>query len=239
MDLKNPPNTTPRPIKFSNQLNSRLELPEDSIYLFDKPAGISSFGAVYQVRAKLKQVHQKKIKVGHCGTLDPIATGLLILVSGKFTKKAGEFSKMDKVYTATAKLGQSSNTYDSEGHLELVSTKRPTPSDLKTALYKFSGEIKQVPPAFSAIKIDGKRAYKLAREGTEKSNEELKLKLKPREVTIHNIKLISYKYPTVEFTVNVSSGTYIRSIINDLGNSLQTGAHMTALRRESIGPYRL
>ena len=146
---------------------------------------------------------------------------------------------MDKVYTATAKLGQSSNTYDSEGHLELVSTKRPTPSDLKTALYKFSGEIKQVPPAFSAIKIDGKRAYKLAREGTAANDEELRLKLKPRQVTIYSIKLISYRYPTVKFKVDVSSGTYIRSIINDLGKELQTGAHMTALRRESIGPYAI
>ena len=134
-----------------------------------------------------------------------------------------------------ANIGQ----YDSEGHLELVSTKRPTPSDLKTALYKFSGEIKQVPPAFSAIKIDGKRAYKLAREGTAANDEELRLKLKPRQVTIYSIKLISYRYPTVKFKVDVSSGTYIRSIINDLGKELQTGAHMTALRRESIGPYAI
>jgi tRNA pseudouridine55 synthase len=222
----------PEPIKFSEDLSDIKNLPEDSLYLFDKPQGISSFGAVYRVRAKLKSVHGKKIKVGHCGTLDPIATGLLILVSGKMTKRAGELTKMDKIYEAEATLGSSSNTYDSEGTLSPVSTKKPSLSEVKTQLLKFKGVIQQTPPAFSAIKIDGKRAYKLAREGRE-------VEMKSREVEIYSIELIKYTYPLVKFRVHVSSGTYIRSLIDDLGKNLEVGAHMSALRRTSIGKYKL
>jgi tRNA pseudouridine55 synthase len=225
-------NPLPEPIKFSADLNSGNELPEAGLYLFDKPQGISSFGAVYQVRNKLKEVHGKKIKVGHCGTLDPIATGLLILVSGKLTKRAGELTKMDKTYLAEATLGASSSTYDSEGTLSPVSSKKPTKSELKTQLFKFSGKIEQTPPIFSAIKVDGQRAYKLARDGKE-------VQLKSREVEIYSIELVSYSYPKLQFRVHVSSGTYIRSIIDDLGKNLGTGAYMSALRRETIGKYTL
>ena len=222
----------PKPIKFNPLANRPQDLPEDALYLFDKPVGISSFGAVYRVRAKLKDLHNKKIKVGHCGTLDPIASGLLILVSGKLTKRAGELTKMDKVYEAEATLGSSSSTYDSEGDLNIISTRKPSLSEVKTQLLKFKGEIEQTPPAFSAIKINGRRAYKLAREGKP-------VEMKSREVEIYSIELIKYAYPVVKFRVHVSSGTYIRSLINDLGNNLQVGAHMTALRRTKIGPYQL
>ncbi|MDQ5913385.1 MAG: tRNA pseudouridine55 synthase [Patescibacteria group bacterium] len=221
----------PEPIRF-NPNESIKELPEDGLYLFDKPVGISSFGAVYQVRLKLKQIHGKKIKVGHCGTLDPIASGLLILVSGKLTKRAGELTKMDKVYEAEATLGSSSTTYDSEGTLSPVSTKKPSLSEVKTQLVKFKGKIEQTPPIFSAIKIDGKRAYKLAREGKP-------VAMKPRQVEVYSIELIKYSYPLVKFKVHVSSGTYIRSLIDDLGKNLKVGAHMSGLRRISISKYHL
>lgn len=232
-----PPNTPsetklPEPILFQEGLDREEQLPENAVYLFDKPVGISSFGAVHKVRIRLKEVHGKKIKVGHCGTLDPLATGLLILVSGKLTKRAGELTKMDKVYEAEATLGSSSSTYDSEGELIPVSTRKPSLSEIKTSLNKFKGEIEQTPPAFSAIKINGKRAYKLAREGKE-------VKIDPRRVQIYSIELIKYSYPLVKFRVNVSSGTYIRSLIDDLGKDLGTGAHMSALRRTSIGKYKL
>lgn len=221
----------PEPIRI-NPNGSIKELPEDGLYLFDKPVGISSFGAVYQVRLKLKQIHGKKIKVGHCGTLDPIASGLLILVSGKLTKRAGELTKMDKVYEAEATLGSSSTTYDSEGTLSPVSTKKPSLSEVKTQLIKFKGKIEQTPPIFSAIKIDGKRAYKLAREGKP-------VTIKPRQVEVYSIELIKYSYPLVKFKVHVSSGTYIRSLIDDLGKNLKVGAHMSGLRRTSISKYHL
>lgn len=222
----------PKPIKFNLSASKLEDLPESALYLFDKPVGISSFGAVYQVRAKLKDVHNKKIKVGHCGTLDPIASGLLILVSGKLTKRAGELTKMDKIYEAEATLGASSSTYDSEGELEVISTRKPSLNEVKTQLLKFKGKIEQTPPAFSAIKINGQRAYKLAREGKP-------VEMKSRGVEVYSIELIKYAYPLVKFRVHVSSGTYIRSLINDLGNNLQVGAHMTSLRRTNIGPYQL
>lgn len=221
----------PTPIKFSPDAGIN-DLPIDGVYLFDKPVGISSFGAVYQVRLKLKELHGKKIKVGHCGTLDPLASGLLILVSGKMTKRAGELTKMDKVYETEATLGASSTTFDSEGTLNPVSTKKPSLSDVKTQLIKFKGKIEQTPPAFSAIKINGQRAYKLAREGKE-------VEMKPRQIEIFSIELIKYSYPIVKFRVHVSSGTYIRSLIDDLGKNLRVGAHMSALRRTKIGPYKL
>lgn len=222
----------PKPIIFNSELITPEQLPQDAIYIFDKPKGMSSFGAVYKVRAKLKEVHGKKTKVGHCGTLDPIATGLLILVSGKLTKRAGELSKMDKIYQAEAILGSSSSTYDSEGELTAISTRRPGISEVKEQLNKFKGEIDQIPPSFSAIKINGQRAYKLAREGKE-------VNIPSRQVEIYSIRLDEYSYPKIKFTVHVSSGTYIRSLIDDLGKNLEVGAYMTSLRRTSIGDYHL
>ncbi len=139
---------------------------------------------------------------------------------------------MDKVYLAEATLGSSSTTYDSEGTLSPVSTQKPSLSEVKTQLLKFKGKIEQTPPAFSAIKVNGKRAYKLAREGKP-------VEIQPRQVEIYSIKLIKYSYPKVEFEVHVSSGTYIRSLIDDLGKNLGVGAHMSALHRTQIGKYKL
>lgn len=206
---------------------------EDKIILIDKPAGISSFGVVAKVRGKLKAEFGHKVKVGHTGTLDPFATGLLILLSGKMTKKSAEFLKLDKVYEATLRLGFTSTTGDPEG--EIIEKNIFLTSDLnniKSVLSKFTGTITQTPPKFSAIKINGQRAYKLAREGKD-------FEIPSREVTIYGIEILSYNYPELKIRVYCSSGTYIRTLAEDIGEALGTGAYLTALRRLQIGDYSI
>ena len=197
----------------------------------DKPAGISSFGVVARVRRYLTQQAGHRVKVGHCGTLDPFATGLLILVSGKFTRRAGEFSGLDKVYSATIRLGATSTTGDPEGEItERQVGKIPALADIERAIADFTGEITQTPPAYSAIKVNGQRAYRLARAGQE-------VNMPSRQVIIYWIRLVSYHYPDLVIETKVSSGTYIRSLAADIGQALGTGAYTTSLRRLSIGDY--
>ena len=161
----------------------------DQIIIADKPAGVSSFGVVARVRRQLSERAGRKIKVGHTGTLDPFATGLMILLSGKFTRRAGEFSKLDKVYEANVCLGAVSTTGDPEGEITEQSVESiPSEDEIRQALKKFTGQITQTPPAFSAIKVDGQRAYKLAREGKP-------VEIPPRQVEIYQIELLSYEYP--------------------------------------------
>ena len=227
---------------------------EDQIILIDKPAGISSFGVVAKVRGRLKSEFGHKIKVGHTGTLDPFATGLLILLTGKMTKKSGEFLKLDKIYEATLKLGYTSTTGDPEGVItknqawagdaaggtpaarseastvgETVAT-GPAQSKIEAHLMSFIGKITQTPPRFSAIKINGQRAYRLARKGQD-------FEIPSREVEIYSIEVLEYNYPILKIRVHVSSGTYIRTLAEDIGRSLGTGAYLTALRRTRIGNY--
>ena len=202
----------------------------DGIILINKPAEMTSFGVVARIRRVLTQAAQKKVKVGHTGTLDPFATGLMILVIGKECKNAEKYSKLDKVYEATFRLGQISTTGDPEGELTEVSDIQPTATQINTALAQFQGEILQRPPIFSAIKIDGKRAYKLARDGQE-------VEIPERSITIHSLVLIDYTYPELKIRTHVSSGTYIRSLCVDIGTVLKTGAYCTALRRTKISEY--
>ncbi len=202
----------------------------DGTILIDKPAEMTSFGVVARVRRVLSQAAGKKMKVGHTGTLDPFATGLMILVIGKECKNAGSYSKLDKVYEATFHLGQISTTGDPEGDLTDISTMQPTAQQVEDVLAQFRGEILQRPPIFSAIKIDGKRAYKLARDGQE-------VEIPEREVTIHSLELINYSYPELKVRTHVSSGTYIRSLCVDIGKALETGAYCTQLRRTKISEY--
>ena len=190
-----------------------------------KPASVSSY-AGQQGKAV------RKIRVGHTGTLDPLATGLLVLVLGSYTKRAQELSKLDKTYEVTMKLGQTSSTGDAEGKMTITSSKKPAPDLIEATLKSFTGEIDQIPPAFSAIKVGGQRAYKLARAGKE-------VKLEPRRVKVYSIQLTAYSYPEVKFTAKVSSGTYIRSLVEDIGKKLGTGAHMSALRRTSVGNFNV
>jgi tRNA pseudouridine55 synthase len=207
---------------------------EDRIILVDKPAGISSFGIVAKVRRELRDEFGHKVKVGHTGTLDPFATGLLILLSGKMTKKSNEFLKQDKVYEAEMKLGFVSTTGDPEGEVtEYLSQKNePSLDEIKTCINSFIGEIDQTVPRFSAIKINGERAYKLARKGTD-------FETPTRKVTIYEIEILDYFYPTLKIRCHVSSGTYIRTLAEDIGKKLGTGAYLTALRRTKIGDYHI
>jgi tRNA pseudouridine55 synthase len=206
------------------------------VLLVDKPAGWTSFDAVNYTRKIVAQAEGKRpkqVKVGHTGTLDPFATGLLVLLIGKeYTRRAGELSKLDKTYEVTMKLGAASSTGDPEGEITPVKGKGPVPAEkaLKEALKRFTGRIEQVPPVFSAIKINGQRAYKLAREGKE-------VRIEPRHVMINRLELVGYTYPEAKFITDVSSGTYIRSLVEDIGKSLGTGAYTTSLRRVSVGKY--
>ncbi len=205
----------------------------DGLLLVDKPSGWTSFDVVAKVRGVVKQqTGQKKPKVGHTGTLDPLATGLLVLTIGGYCKRAQEFSKLDKVYEVTMKLGQTSTTGDEEGEKSPGSLYEPSTEEITDVLAAFTGEIMQTPPAFSAIKVDGKRAYELARAGKE-------VKLEPRRVHIYEISNVSYEYPEVKFTAKVSSGTYIRSLVQDIGTRLGTGAYMSALKRTEVGDFKL
>lgn len=204
----------------------------DGYLLINKPAGISSFGVVARVRRILSEAAGHKVKVGHTGTLDPAATGLMILVTGKYCKRAGEFSKLDKTYEVEMTLGATSSTGDIEGEVVQKSAHRPSDEQIKTTLDKFVGRIEQTPPIYSAIKINGQRAYKLARAGKE-------VKLEPRQVTIKSINDVKYEYPKLRFITEVSSGTYIRSLVEDIGAKLGTGAYMSALKRTKIADYKL
>ncbi len=264
------------------------EVAENEILLVDKPAGISSFGVVSQVRRKLSEkagyidtkgkdgvVRQKrkKVKVGHTGTLDPFATGLLILLIGKGTKRAGEFLKLDKEYVATVKLGEVSSTGDREGEVmeyhpsqpslsgtgvprarrrgsrapssSVVTSghprkeaelddevKTPDIDEVKEVVQNFIGEIEQRVPNFSAVKINGQRAYKLAREGK-------MVEMPVRKVKIYGIEILRYEWPELEIRCQVSSGTYIRTLGEDIGKALGVGGYLTALRRTQVGKYRI
>lgn len=206
------------------------------ILLIDKPKGWTSFDVVNYVRKMVATAEGKKpknTKVGHTGTLDPLATGLLVLLVGKeYTRKAMELTKLDKTYEVTMKLGETSTTGDDEGEKTAVSDTTPTQKAVLEALEQFRGEIMQVPPVFSAMKVNGQRAYKLAREGKA-------VELEARPVMIHDIQLTSYDYPFVTFTADVGSGTYIRSLVEDIGKLLGTGAYMSDLRRTRVGEYAL
>lgn len=207
----------------------------NGILLVNKPAGWTSFDVVSKIRrtietSGLNTTNKKRFPVGHTGTLDPLATGLLVLMLGTYTKKVPEYTKMDKTYEVTMCLGRTSTTGDEEGEKTYVSDAQPTKEELHIAMARFEGDIMQTPPAFSAIKIDGKRAYKLAREGKTP-------RLEPRPVHIERIILTKYEYPYAHFVTHVSSGTYIRSLVEDLGKALATGAYMTALRRTRVGVF--
>lgn len=202
----------------------------DGILLIDKPANMTSFGVVARVRRVLSQAAGKKIKVGHTGTLDPFATGLMILVIGKECKNAGTYSKLDKVYEATVVLGKTSSTGDTEGEITDVSDAQPSEAQVRAVLESFQGEITQTPPMFSAIKVNGQRAYKLAHKGEV-------VEIPSRQVTVFSLELAEYAYPELKIRTHVSSGTYIRTLAEDIGEALGTGAYCAQLRRTDISTW--
>lgn len=206
------------------------------LLLVDKPSGWTSFDVVNYIRriiANAEGRKSKNVKVGHTGTLDPLATGLLVILVGKdYTRRAVEWNKLDKTYEVTMKLGETSTTGDGEGERTAVSDERPSLEVVEAALAAFTGDLMQTPPIYSAMKVGGVRAYKLAREGRE-------VVMEPRPARIDSNQLTSYEYPLVAFTSHVSSGTYIRSLVEDVGRSLETGAYMSDLRRTRIGGFDL
>ena len=204
----------------------------DDILLIDKPATMTSFGVVARVRRVLSEQEGKRVKVGHTGTLDPFATGLMIVVTGKRTRDAERFSKLDKVYEAEIVLGQTSTTGDPEGELSAVSDRQPTQEEIEQATNSFIGGITQKPPIYSAIKINGRRAYDLARKG---EIPEMPL----RSVTVFSLDILEYTYPSLRIRTHVSSGTYIRTLAEDIGAVLTTGAYCRQLRRTQVGEWSL
>lgn len=203
------------------------------IILIDKPAELSSFGVVARVRRRLSMEAGKKVKVGHTGTLDPFATGLLILLANKSTKLSNQFLKLDKWYEATICLGKTSTTGDPEGEIiEQNTEKVPTLEEVKAVVNQFVGQITQTVPAYSAVKINGQRAYQLARRGEAVS-------MPTRQIEIYAIEILSYNYPELVIRTHVSSGTYIRTLGEDIGKALGVGAYLTALRRTQVGDYQI
>lgn len=201
---------------------------EGQVLLVDKPFEWTSFDVVRKIRNLIRIK-----KVGHAGTLDPLATGLLIVCTGKFTKKINEYMAQEKEYTGTFTLGATTPTYDLESEPEnFKDISGITDEKIYATTKIFTGEIMQVPPAHSAIKIDGKRVYELARQGKE-------VKIEPRKIFIKEFQITSIRMPVVSFRVVCSTGTYIRSLANDFGAALECGAYLSSLCRTRIGDHYL
>lgn len=203
---------------------------EGSMLLVDKPSSWTSFDVVNKIRYALK-LPGRKMKVGHAGTLDPLATGLLILCTGKFTKKISELQGLDKRYTGTIRLGATTPSYDAETPVDQTwDTSALTEEQIRAAAQSFVGTIEQIPPQHSAIKIDGIRAYESARAGNN-------VRMRSRSVEIKSFDISRIEGDDIHFDVHCSKGTYIRSLAFDLGRKLDNGGYLAALRRTSIGSY--
>lgn len=208
----------------------------NDIVLIDKPVGWTSFDVVAKLRGAIRAAYaakglkptKRQLKVGHAGTLDPFATGLLVVLLGEACAKADSFLKLDKVYETTLELGKTSSTGDPEGEITVVHDRQPTEGEVTEALKTYTGEIEQTPPVYSAIKVNGERAYKLARQGKT-------VEMPSRIVTVYDLQLVDYGYPFMTLRAHVSSGTYIRTLAEDIGKTLGTGAYCTTLRRLAIG----
>lgn len=198
----------------------------DEILLVDKPKGPTSSRVVELIRKKLK------VKVGHTGTLDPLATGLLVILTGKRTKEAASFLHMDKSYEVEAVLGIETDTFDVEGEVLRRSDEEVTRGDVEAVLKEFCGDIWQVPPSFSAKKMKGRRAYQLARKG-------LCVEMPPQKVSVYSLELKEFRFPSFTFACDVSSGFYIRSLVHDIGERLKPGATVAEVRRTRVGAYRI
>lgn len=207
---------------------------EGKVLLIDKPLHWTSFQAVNKIKwAIRKKFKLKKIKVGHAGTLDPLATGLLIICTGKFTKKIPELQGQIKEYTGTITLGATTPSYDLETEIDQTfETTHITEDLIHQTTQQFIGDIEQYPPVFSALKKDGKRLYEFAREGKE-------VEIKPRTISISAFEITRIEMPEVDFRVICSKGTYIRSLAFDFGKALQSGGHLTKLRRTKIGDFNV
>jgi tRNA pseudouridine55 synthase len=207
---------------------------EDTILFFNKPLSWTSFQLVSKVRYLLcRHLGIKKLKVGHAGTLDPLATGVMIICTGKETKQIESFQHQTKEYVATLELGATTPSFDLVRPVDRrFDYHHVTREMLEEALQSFTGQIEQVPPVFSACKVEGKRAYRLARKGKD-------VELKPKTCYIESIELLAFEPPEIKLRIVCGKGTYIRALARDLGDKLQCGAHLTALCRTRIGSVRL
>ena len=210
-----------------------MNFKEGEVLYFDKPYRWTSFAVVNKIRYHIsRKLGVKKIKVGHAGTLDPLATGVMIICTGKATKRIEEFQHHTKEYVATLQLGATTPSFDLEKEIDAVyPTGHITKEMVKETLKRFVGTIEQIPPAFSACKVEGKRAYELARKGDE-------VELKPKTLVIDEIELLDYSLPTIKIRVVCSKGTYIRALARDIGEALHSGAHLTGLIRTRVGDIR-
>lgn len=201
---------------------------EGRVLLVNKPLQWTSFDVVNKLRYKLKMK-----KIGHAGTLDPLATGLLIICTGKFTKRIEEFQAQEKEYTGEFVIGQTTPSHDLETEVsQPVDYSHISEEQLYAAAKKLTGQLQQIPPLHSAIKVDGKRAYKFARKGKE-------VELKPHEVTVSVFEITKIQIPVICFRIICSKGTYIRSLVRDFGNDLRVGAYLSSLCRTRIGDFKL
>ena len=209
-----------------------LDFQTGEMILIDKELNWTSFDVVSKLRNSIKKkLNIKKIKVGHAGTLDPLATGLLIICTGKMTKRINEFSGLNKTYVGKMTIGSTTPSYDLETKPNVYyPTEHINKNLVIETAKKFVGKIDQKPPVFSAVKKDGVRLYKLARKG-------VKVEVEKREIIIHDFLISSINFPEVEFSLTCSKGTYIRSLAHDFGKELGSGAHLSELRRTSIGDY--
>ena len=216
------------------KIKTTYHFPEGEVLLFNKELNWTSFDVVNKVRYNLcRKLGIKKLKVGHAGTLDPLATGLIILCTGKATKRIEEIQKEEKEYVATLKIGATTPSYDMETEENsMADYKHVTKDVLESVLQKFVGEINQVPPVFSAVKIKGKRAFDYARNGEE-------IELQAKKIVIHKITLEQFELPFIQIRVNCGKGTYIRALARDIGEELNCGAYLTALERTKIGSFNI
>lgn len=207
-----------------------MNFQKGEILCFDKPYGWTSFDVVGRVRWELcHHIGVKKLKVGHAGTLDPLATGVLIVCTGKATKRIDELQYGTKEYIATLRLGATTPSFDLEKPIDATyPTEHITEETVRSVLPRFIGKIDQIPPAFSACKVDGKRAYKIARTGEQ-------VELKPKTLVIDELELMDCSLPDITLRIVCSKGTYIRALARDIGQALESGAHLTALRRTRVG----
>lgn len=208
------------------------ELREGKVFIIDKPLDWTSFDVVKKIRYNIRKTHGlKKFKVGHAGTLDPKATGVLVICVGKFTKRIAEFQSQTKIYEATLKLGATTESFDTEKpENKSYPIDHITEEILTNVLLQFVGEIEQYPPIHSAIKVKGKRLYELARAGEE-------AEIPVRKVVIHSIKVLKFEMPYLKIEVSCEKGTYIRSLANDIGIALDSGAYLTELKRTKSGNF--
>jgi tRNA pseudouridine55 synthase len=204
------------------------------ILLIDKPLNWTSFQVVNKLRWEIRQAFNiKKIKVGHAGTLDPLATGLLVICTGKMTKQIDNFQGQKKEYTGTITLGSTTPSFDLETEInESFPTKHISEKLIKETTKQFIGDIQQFPPIFSALKKEGKRLYEFARAGEE-------VEIKPRRISISEFEIVNIRGLNIDFRVVCSKGTYIRSLANDFGKALRSGGHLSALRRTKIGDFNV